>query len=150
MCCDPLVGWRHVSVRERRTQVDWAPEMAHCLRTRYSSAQKVILVCDNLNTHTKGAFYEAFEPATARSLVQRVECCHTPKHGSWLNMAENDLSAMTRQWVTGRRFATVEELRAQTTAWHEHNNAQQRTVDWQFRVDDARVKLKSIYPKLEV
>jgi hypothetical protein len=125
-------------------------EMAHFLRTRYPSAQKVILVCDNLNTHTKGAFYEAFEPATARSLVQRVEFCHTPKHGSWLNIAENELSAMTRQCVTGRRFASIEELRAQTTAWHEHSNAQQRTVDWQFRVDDARVKLKSIYPKLEV
>jgi hypothetical protein len=79
-----------------------------------------------------------------------VEFCHTPKHGSWLNIAENELSAMTRQCVTGRRFAAVEELRAQTTAWHEHSNAQQRTVDWQFKVDDARVKLKSIYPKLEV
>jgi hypothetical protein len=110
----------------------------------------VILVCDNLNTPTKGAFYEAFEPAMARSLVQRVEFCYTPKHGSWLNIAENELSAMTRQCVRGRRFATVEELRAQTTAWHEHSNARQRTVDWQFRIDDARVKLKSIYPKLEV
>ena len=78
------------------------------------------------------------------------EFCHTPKHGSWLNMAENELSAMTRQCVRGRRFATVEELRTQTTAWHEHSNARQRTVDWQFRIDDARVKLKSIYPKLEV
>jgi len=150
MFCEPLVGWRHVSVRERRTKGDWAQAMAHFLGTRYSSAQQVILVCDNLNTHTKGAFYEAFEPATARSLVQRVAFCHTPKHGSWLNSAEHELSAMTRQWVTGRRFATVEQLRAQTTAWHEHNHAHQRTVNWQFRVDDARVKLKSIYTKLEV
>lgn len=150
MFCEPLAGWRQVAVRERRTKVDWAQEMAYLLRTRYRTAQKVILVCDNLNTHTKGAFYEAFEPETARSLVRRLTCCHTPKHGSWLNIAENELSAMPRQCVTGRRVAAVEELRQQTTAWHEHSNARQRTVDWQFKVDDARVKLKSIYPKLEV
>jgi hypothetical protein len=150
MFCEPLAGWRQVSVRERRTKVDWAQEMEPLLRTRYPVAKKVILVCDNLNTHTKGAFYEAFKPATARVLVQRLEFCHTPKHGSWLNIAENELSAMTRQCVTGRRFAAVAELRAQTTAWHEDSNARQRTVDWQFKIDDARVKLKSIYPKLEV
>jgi DDE superfamily endonuclease len=150
MFCEPLVGWRHVTVRKRRTKVDWAHEMAHLLRTRYRSATKVIVVCDNLNTHTKGAFYEAFEPATARVLVRRMAFCYTPKHGSWLNIAENELSALTRQCVTDRRFATVEELRAQTTAWHEQKNARQRTVDWQFKVDDARVKLKSIYPNLEV
>jgi hypothetical protein len=150
MFCEPLAGWRQVSVRERRTKVDWAEEVEILLRTRYASVKKVILVSDNLNTHTKGAFYEAFEPAMARALVQRLEFCHTPKHGSWLNIAENELSSMTRQCVTGRRFATVEELGGQTTAWHEHSNACQRTVDWQFKVDDARVKLKSIYPKLEV
>jgi hypothetical protein len=150
MFCEPLAGWRQVSVRERRTKVDWAEEVENLLRTRYVSAKKVILVSDNLNTHTKGAFYEAFEPAMARAMVQRLEFCHTPKHGSWLNIAENELSSMTRQCVTGRRFATVEELGHQTTAWHEHSNDCQRTVDWQFRVDDARVKLKSIYPKLEV
>ena len=148
MFCEPLAGWRRVSVRERRTKVDWAREMEHLLRTRYPSAKKVILVCDNLNTHTKGAFYEAFAPATARSLVQRLEFCHTPKHGSWLNIAENELSSMTRQCVTGRRFATVAELLAQTTAWQENSNVRQRTVDWQFKVEDARLKLKSIYPKL--
>jgi DDE superfamily endonuclease len=150
MFCEPLAGWRQVSVRQRRTKVDWAQEVENLLRTRYVSAKKVILVCDNLNTHTKGAFYEAFEPATARALVQRLEFCHTPKHGSWLNIAENELSSMTRQCVTGRRFATVEELGEQTTAWHEHSNARQRTVDWQFKVGDARMKLKSIYPKLAV
>ena len=150
MFCEPLAGWRQVSVRERRTKVDWAEEVETLLRTRYASVKKVILVSDNLNTHTKGAFYEAFEPAMARALVQRLEFCHTPKHGSWLNIAENELSSMTRQCVTGRRFATVEELGDQTTAWHEQSNGCQRTVDWQFRVDDARVKLKSIYPKLEV
>ena len=149
MFCEPLAGWRRVTVRERRTKVDWAQEMEDLLRTRYASAEGVILVCDNLNTHTKGAFYEAFEPAKARSLVRHLEFCHTPKHGSWLNIAENELSSMTRQCVTGRRFATVGDLGGETTAWYEHGNAHQRTVDWQFRIDDARMKLKSIYPKLE-
>jgi hypothetical protein len=110
----------------------------------------VILVCDNLNTHTKGAFYETFEPKKARSLVRQLEYCPTPKHGRWLNIAENELSSMTRQCVNGRRFATIEKLREETAAWHDYSNARQRGVDWQFKVDDARVKLKSIYPKLEV
>jgi hypothetical protein len=150
MFCEPLAGWRQVTVRERRTKVDWAQEMESLLQTRYVSAEKVILVCDNLNTHTKGAFYEAFAPAKARSLVRGLEFCHTPKHGSWLNIAENELSSMTRQCVTGRRFATTKELSEETTAWHEHSNARQRDVNWQFQVEDARMKLKSIYPNLEV
>jgi hypothetical protein len=150
MFTEPLSGWRLVSVRDRRTKVDWAQEIEQLMRTRYASVEKVILVSDNLNTHTKGAFYETFEPEKARSLVKRLEFCHTPKHGSWLNIAENELSSMTRQCVTGRRFATVKDLREQTTAWHEFSNARQRGVDWQFKVGDARVKLKSIYPKLEV
>ena len=150
MFCEPLSGWRQVSVRPQRTKADWAQEVEALLRSRYASAEKVILVSDNLNTHTKGAFYEVFKPEVARSLVRRLEYCHTPKHGSWLNIAENELSSMTRQCITGRRFATVEELREETTAWHEHSNARQRGVDWQFKVDDARAKLKSIYPKLEV
>jgi hypothetical protein len=150
MFCEPLSGWRQVSVRDRRTKVDWAQEVEALLRTRYKSAKKVILVSDNLNTHTKGAFYETFEPEKARSLVRRLEFCHTPKHGSWLNIAENELSSMTRQCITGRRFATVAELREQTAAWHDHSNARQRGVDWQFKLDDARVKLRSVYPKLEV
>jgi hypothetical protein len=150
MFCESLAGWRRVSVRDRRTKVDWAQEVEGLLRTRYASAEKVILVCDNLNTHTKGAFYEAFDPAEARSLVRRLEFCHTPKHGSWLNIAENELSSMTRQCVTGRRFATTDELRGETSAWHDRSNARQRCVDWQFKVDDARIKLKSIYPKLEL
>lgn len=150
MFCEPLLGWRQVSVRDRRTKVDWAQEVDGLLRTRYTSAEKVILVSDNLNTHTKGAFYEAFDPEKARSTVRRLEFCHTPKHGSWLNIAENELSSMTRQCVIGRRFATVEELREETAAWHDHSNARQRGVDWQFKTDDARVQLKSVYPKLEV
>jgi len=150
MFSEPLSGWREVSVRERRTKVDWAQEVERLLRTRYGSVEEVTLVCDNLNTHTKGAFYEAFEPEQARRLVRRLDFCHTPKHGSWLNIAENELSAMTRQCITGRRFATVELLREETTAWHENSNERQRGVDWQFKVEDARVKLKSVYPKLQV
>jgi DDE superfamily endonuclease len=149
MFCEPLGGWRHVSVRDQRTKVDWAQEVEELLRTRYASVEKVLLVSDNLNTHTPGAFYETFAPQKARSLVRRLEFCHTPKHGSWLNIAENELSSMTRQCITGRRFATVEELRTETTAWHDYSNTRQRGVDWQFKVDDARVKLKSIYPKLQ-
>jgi hypothetical protein len=148
MFCEPLSGWRQVTVRERRTKIDWAREVEELLRTRYASADKVILVCDNLNTHTKGAFYEAFEPEKARAIVRRLEFRHTPIHGSWLNIAENELSSMTRQCVRGRRFATIEMLRTETTAWHHRSNAKQRGVDWQFRVDDARIKLKSVYPKI--
>ena len=147
MFSEPLSGWRQVTVRERRTKLDWAKEVEELLRTRYASAEKVILVCDNLNTHTKGAFYEAFDAAKARSIVRRIEFRHTPKHGSWLNVAECELSAMTRQCVQGRRFATIELLREETTAWQRHHNAKQRGVDWQFKVDDARIKLKTIYPK---
>ena len=150
MFCEPLAGWRQVTVRERRTKIDWAMEIEELLRTRYAAAEKVILVCDNLNTHTKGAFYEAFEPEKARSIIRRLEFRYTPKHGSWLNIAENELSSMTRQCFRTRRFGTIEELRDETTAWHERCNGKQRGVDWQFKVDDARIKLKSLYPKLLV
>jgi len=109
-----------------------------------------LLICDNLNTHTPGSFYEAFDPETARAIVRRLEFCHTPRHGSWLNVAENELSSMTRQCVTGRRFATIGALRSETAAWQQHSNAKQRGVDWQFRTEDARVKLKSVYPKIIV
>ncbi len=146
--CEPLAGWRQVTARERRTKADWAVEVAALLTGRYAGAEKVILVCDNLNTHTLGAFYEAFPADEARALVRRWEIRHTPKHGSWLNVAECELSAMTRQCVTGRRFGTVAELRAETAAWQMHTNNRQRGVEWQFRIDDARVKLKSLYPKL--
>jgi hypothetical protein len=150
MFCEPLSGWRQATVRERRTKVDWAMEVEELLRTRYASAQKVILVCDNLNTHTMGAFYEAFEPEKARAIVRRLEFRHTPKHGSWLNIAENELSSMTRQCITGRRFATIGLLRSETSAWQAASNAKQRGVDWQFKVSDARRKLKSVYPKIIV
>jgi DDE superfamily endonuclease len=147
--CEPLAGWREVRVREQRTKIDWALEMADLLRGRYAAAEKVILVCDNLNTHTIGAFYEAFDPTTAWSLIKRLEFRHTPKHGSWLTIAENELRAMTRQCVQGRRFGQIELLREETRAWHQYTNNKQRGVDWQFRIDDARTKLRSLYPKIK-
>jgi hypothetical protein len=148
MFCEPLAGWRQATVREQRTKVDWAREVATLLRTKYQDAKKVILVCDNLSTHTRGAFYEAFPAAEARALVERLEFRHTPKHGSWLNVAENELSALTRQCVGRRRFGTIAEFRAEAAAWSLAANARQRGVDWQFRIGDARIKLKSLYPKI--
>ena len=144
---EPLAGWREVTVRQRRTKVDWAQEMARLLRERYSEAERVILVCDNLNTHTMGAFYEAFPAAQARDLVRRIEFRYTPKHGSWLNISENELSSLTRQCLADRRFATVQLLGKETSAWSDLSNSKQRTVDWQFTIDDARHKLKDLYPK---
>lgn len=149
MFAEPLNGWRQVSVRDRKTKVDWATEMAALLEGRYADCEKVIVVCDNLNTHTKGAFYETFEPHRARSLVNRIEFHYTPKHGSWLNIAENELSSMTRQCIASRRIGSSEELKRETTAWHEHVNKTQRGVDWQMKIDDARQKLKSVYPKIQ-
>jgi hypothetical protein len=150
MFCEPLSGWREVAVRERRTKIDWAKEMEALLRTRYASADKVLLVCDNLNTHTKGAFYDAFDPEKAQALLSRLEFHYTPKHGSWLNIAENELSSMTRQCMKDRRLATIEELRQETAAWHNAINTRQRGVDWQFRIADARIKLRSVSPKIVV
>lgn len=150
MFSEPLAGWREVAVRETKTKIDWAVEMARLLEGRYAQCQKVILVCDNLNTHTKGAFYEAFEPERARQLVRRLDFRHTPKHGSWLNIAENELSSLTRQCVSGRRFADIQTLQAETSAWSLDVNSMQRGVDWQMKVDDARCKLKSVYPKIKI
>jgi len=148
MFAEPLSGWRMVSARPRRTKVDWAVEMEELLRTRYADVEKVKLVCDNLNTHTRGAFYEAFEASKARELVRRIEFHFTPKHGSWLNIAENELSSMTRQSISGRRIEGIEMLRTETSAWADSSNEKQRGVDWQFTIENARVKLKSLYPNL--
>jgi len=150
MFAEPLSGWRDVRVREQRTKVDWALEMASLLDTRYKAAEKVIVVCDNLNTHTMGAFYEAFAPEEARRLVRRLEFCYTPKHGSWLNIAENELSSLHRQCIRDRRFGLIEELRTETAAWSAASNKKQRSVDWQFRIGDARTKLRSLYPQIEI
>ena len=150
MFTEPLAGWRQVSVRQTKTKADWASEMAGLLEGRYARCAKVILVCDNLNTHTRGAFYEVFEPERARQLIRHIEFRHTPKHGSWLNIAENELSSMTRQCVAGRRFADADVLRQETSAWSRDINRRQRGVDWQMKIDDARSKLTSVYPKIKL
>lgn len=150
MFTEPLAGWREVAVRATKTKTDWAVEMARLLEGRYAHCEKVILVSDNLNTHTKGAFYEAFEPERARRLVRRIEFHHTPKHGSWLNIAENELSSLTRQCVSGRRFADIPALQEEASAWSTDVNSTQRGVDWQMKIDDARCKLKSVYPKIKL
>ena len=149
MFTEPLSGWRMVHVREQRTKVDWALEMEQLLRTRYAEADKVILVCDNLNTHTMGAFYEAFPASQARELVRRLDFRFTPKHGSWLNISENELSSMTRQCLHRRRLGDIDQLRAETQTWATASNDKQRGVDWQFTLNDARNKLKSLYPKIK-
>ena len=146
MFTEPLSGWRQATARTQRRKADWALEVAALLQGRYAQAEKVTLVCDNLNTHTKGAFYEVFDPATARQLVKRIEFCYTPKHGSWLNVAENELSAMTRQCLAHRRMGDIETLQEQISAWSDDVNQAQRGVDWQLKVDEARCKLKSVYP----
>ena len=150
MFTEPLAGWRQATVRQHRTKTDWATEVAHLLEGRYADCPKVVLTCDNLNTHTKGSFYQTFEAERARQLVRRIEFCYTPKHGSWLNVAENELSAMTRQCVEGRRFGDIETLRDEIEAWSTDINDTQRGVDWQMKVEDARCKLTSVYPKIKL
>jgi hypothetical protein len=150
MFTEPLAGWREATAREAKTKVDWALETARLLEGRYRKCDEVTLVCDNLNTHTKGAFYEAFPPARARSLVRRIEFCRTPKHGSWLNIAENELSSLTRQGIGGDRIGDLKTLRERISAWSQDVNKAQRGVDWQMKIDDARCKLKSVYPKIKL
>lgn len=150
MFTEPLAGWRRATARAQKTKPDWALEVADLLEGRYAKALQIILVCDNLNTHTKGAFYEAFSPARARALVRRIRFCHTPKHGSWLNIAENELSSLTRQCVAGRRFGDMATLQSEIKAWSDDVNNTQRGVDWQMKIHDARCKLKSLYPKIRV
>ena len=150
MFTEPLAGWHEVSVRETKTKIDWSMEMARLLEGRYADCEKVILVCDNLNTHTMGALYEAFEPESARRLVQQIDFRHTHKHSSWLNIAESTLSSLTRQCVSGRWFANIRTLARETSAWSTDVNTTQRGVDWQMKVDVARTKLKSVYPKIKL
>jgi len=149
MFAEPLSGFRAATARERRTKADWAIEVAQMLDTRYVDCDKVTLVCDNLNTHTKGAFYEAFEPEMARAYVKRINFCYTPKHGSWLNVAECELSCLTSQCLSDRRIGELPELQTEITAWSTRTNAAQRGVDWQFRIESARIKLNRLYPKIK-
>jgi hypothetical protein len=149
MFAEPLSGFRQATARPQRTKVDWALEVASLLDTRYADCDCITLVCDNLNTHTKGAFYEAFEPERARNYLRRIEFCYTPKHGSWLNVAECELSCLTSQCLTGRRIGDLGFLQSEICIWAEKTNAKQRGVDWQFKIDDARRKLKRLYPKIK-
>jgi DDE superfamily endonuclease len=149
MFAEPLSGFRQATARPQRTKVDWAIEVAHLLDTRYADCLCVTLVCDNLNTHSKGAFYEAFEPEVARAYIKRINFCYTPKHGSWLNVAECELSCLTSQCLSDRRIGELPELQKEIAAWADKTNAKQRGVDWQFRIENARVKLKRLYPKIK-
>ena len=150
MFAEPLAGWRQATARAHRTKSDWAEEVAALLDGRYGDCERITLVSDNLNTHTKGAFYETFEPAKARAYVRRIEFCHTPKHGSWLNIAENELSCMTSQCLKGRRIGELAILQEEINAWSIDVTDRQRGVDWQMKIEDARCKLKTVYPKTSV
>ena len=145
---EALSGWRRVSVRERRTAVDWAEEVKVVLEDIYPDAQRVILVCDNLNTHTFASLYKAFPAAQARRLCSRLELVYTPKHGSWLNIAEIELSVLTRQGLN-RRIPDLETLRSEAEAWQKHRNPNAGRVDWRFTTQDARIKLKRLYPNTQ-
>jgi len=142
---EPLGGWRHLTVTARRTKQDWALFMHEVLEQYYPEAKKVVVVMDNLNTHTPASFYEVFEPQRAKALAERLEIHYTPKHASWLNIAEIELSVLARQGLA-HNIATIEELARQATAWQTQRNRQVGTVNWQFRTADARIKLKRLYP----
>jgi hypothetical protein len=144
---EPLRGWRRVHALPQRTRIDWAGQVKELLTVDYPDAQTVVLVMDNLNTHTTASLYEAFEPDEAFALAQRLEIHHTPKHGSWLNIAEIELSALTRQCLD-RRIDDLDTLNTELTAWQHSTNADQRQVDWQFTTQDARIKLRRLYPKI--
>lgn len=144
---EALAGWRHVSVRERRTRLDWAMEVRYILTEAYPDTEKIILVMDDLNTHTKASLYQAFPAAEAAALANRLEIHYTPKHGSWLNIAEIELNAMTRQCLD-RRIEDIDILRPELAIWESERNENCKSVDWQFTAEDARIKLKSLYPKI--
>ena len=145
---EPLTGWRQVNATERRTKMDWAWEIQGLLDGRYADVGKVTLVLDNLNTHSLGSLYEAFPPAEARRLAERLELHYTPKHGSWLNIAENELSALTTQCLS-RRIGTLEELRHEVIAWETSRNDEQVRVNWRFSIDRAREKMHRVYPQIQ-
>jgi len=146
---EPLGGWRRTAVTEHRARVDWAQQIRHLLEVDYPQAEKVILVMDNLNTHSIASLYEAFDPAVARRLAQRLEIHHTPKHGSWLNIAEIELSVLSGQCLD-RRIARIDDLRVECSAWDQQRNRRQKGVDWRFTTADARIKLKRLYPQIQM
>jgi transposase len=149
MLLEPLAGKRHIEITNRRRRVEWAEVMRIVSDELYPEAEKIVVVLDNLNTHVGAAFYLAFEPQEARRLVERFELHYTPKHGSWLNMAEIELSALTRQCLD-RRIPDKDTLMSEVKAWEDQRNSEVIKVHWQFTTADARTKLKSLYPKFQV
>ncbi len=145
---EPLAGKRHIRVSERRTKVDWAYAMRYLADELYPDAEVIVVVMDNLNTHGPASFYEAFAPAEARRLRERFEFHYTPKHGSWLNMAEIELSALVRTCLN-RRIPDQATLYRETQAWADERNQKAVRVDWRFTTADARIKLKHLYPKIQ-
>jgi len=144
----PLLGWRRVDVTERRTQVDWAHQIKRLVDEDFPDAEKVVLVMDNLNTHRPASLYEAFEPSEAKRIWDRLEIHHTPKHGSWLNMAEIEFSVLSRQGLS-ERVPDMTSMRREVAAWVKQRNAEGGKIDWRFTTKDARIKLKRLYPKLQ-
>ena len=147
MFFEPFKGKRYVRVTKRRTKVDWATQIKGLLDNQYPKAKKVVLVMDNLNTHKGASLYETFPPEEARRLFERLEIHHTPKHGSWLNIAEIELRILSGQCLN-RRIPDIPTLEQEITAWQNQRNALKAKVDWQFSNDDARIKLKRLYPTL--
>lgn len=147
LACEPLRGWREVKVTQRRTKVDWALFVREVVDVHYPDAERVVLVMDNLNTHRPASLYEAFEPAEAKRIWDRLELHYTPKHGSWLNIAECEFSVLSSQCTKGR-IPTQEALEAAATAWAAERNGTAATVDWRFTTEDARIRLKHLYPKI--
>ena len=145
MICEPQTGWRHVEVTQRRTKTDFAHQMKWLVDERYPEAEVIRVILDNLNTHGPGSLYEAFEPDEARRLVKKLEFHYTPKHGSWLNMAEIELSILQRQCLS-RRIADEAALKREVAAWEQQRNEAKETIDWRFSITDAREKLKRLYP----
>lgn len=145
---DPIRGWRRLAVEDSRTAVDWAEQIRVLLEVDYPDARKVKLVCDNLNTHTTAALYEAFPAEQARALAKRLEIHYTPVHGSWLNVAEIELSVLAKQCLD-RRIGTAEELRREVAAWVQERNAETCGVRWRFRTADARIRLRHLYPQVK-
>jgi len=149
MFTEPLGGWRKVAVRPTKTRQDWAHEIKELLDRDYPKAKYVILVCDNLNTHTLGSLYETFSPSEAQRLARRLDIRYTPKHGSWLNVAEIELSVMTKQCLT-RRIPDIKTLRKETSAWAAKRNETQTGVNWRFTASNARARLKRLYPEIQM
>lgn len=150
MFTEPLAGWRHAYALPQRTKKDWAIQMKWLLDEFYQSKQKVVLVMDNLNTHGIHSFYDTFEPDEAFRLAQRLEIHYTPKHGSWLNIAETELSVLSIQCLTDRRIPSIDFLNNELYAWHSSRNSSQKGVDWHFTTFDARNKLKRLYPNVKI